>query len=317
MKIDSGLIRQIISDLGLDVSFVKGQTIIVSKCWHFYTDGNAVDYMFYDEQDFRDAMNRIFVVLQKYNVVILAFVLMDTHIHFVLYGDFDECNHFMHDFVARTSRHISLRHGEHKKLDRVPIDHQIVDDDRYLKTVICYVIKNPPVGGLPFMSWNYPWSSGPLYFNRGASWSVCRPNDEKTSNISARRLHSILKTKVVLDEIPLIRDGVVLPEEYIPVELVERIFRTCKSYNYFLCKTKEEDVESRSSYISHLTIPMQEMRQHKSEICKSLFGTTSVRSLDVSQRLHLARVLHSRYNCSIKQVARLCCLVYEEVKNLI
>ena len=170
MKIDDKLLRQIVLDLGLNVPFVKGQTIPVKKCWHFSTDGKAVDVIFYDDDDFISGMNRIYVTLKSYRIVILAFSLMDNHLHFVLYGDFDECNRFMHDYVRRTSRHIAITHGDNHRMEGVPIDYQIVNTDAYLKTVICYTIKNAPSAGIPFNAWDYPWSSGPLYFRRSGLW---------------------------------------------------------------------------------------------------------------------------------------------------
>ena len=78
------LLKKMASDLGLDAPFVKGSVRSVRNCWHFSTDGNAVDVMFYDDTDFRNGMNRIFIVVDAYDVVILAFSLMDTHIHFIL-----------------------------------------------------------------------------------------------------------------------------------------------------------------------------------------------------------------------------------------
>ena len=62
---------------------------------------------------------------------------------------------------------------------------------------------------------------------------------------------------------------------------------------------------------------MQEMRQHKNEVCQELFGKKSVKSLSTEQRIRLARTLRRRYNSSIKQIARLCGLVYGEVKDLV
>ena len=63
MKISQTLLRQIILDLGLNVPFVKGQNIPIRNCWHFSTDGNAVDVMFY-EDDFIDGMNRVYVTVK-------------------------------------------------------------------------------------------------------------------------------------------------------------------------------------------------------------------------------------------------------------
>ena len=112
-------------------------------------------------------------------------------------------------------------------------------------------------------------------------------------------------------------DRLIFPGEYVSYEIVERIFKTCKSFNYFMCITKEEEVEARGGSISFLSIPMQEMRQHKNELCKELYGANSIKGLNTQQRLRLARTLRSRYNSSIKQIIRLCGLVYDEAKDKI
>ena len=321
MKIDQKLLAQIEADLGLHVPFVKGRQIKIKNCWHFSTDGNAVDAMFEDDDGFIAGMNRIYMVIQDYNVVILAFSLMDTHVHFILYGTFEACNRFMHEYVRRTSWYISVTHHESNKLDGVPINYQAVDTDSYLKTVICYTVKNAPAGGIMFNALDYPWSSGPLYFKRPGYWSSPRWMDEtkEAGPMGVVDHRKALRTRK--DELarsaPRMIGPLVFPGEYVAYEVVERIFKTCKSFNYFLSITKEEDVDARGGSISLLSIPMQEMRQHKSEVCRELFGTPSVRQLSMQQRLRLARTLRSRYNSSIKQIARLAGLVYDEVKDRI
>lgn len=323
MKISQALLRQIVQDLGLNVPFVKGQNIPIKNCWHFSTDGNAVDVMFY-EDDFIDGMNRVYVTVKGYRIIILAFSLMDTHIHFVLYGEFDECNRFVHDYVRRTSWYMSVKHNEHHKFEDVPIQHQEVDTDYYLKIVICYTVKNAPVAGIPHNALDYPWSSGPLYFKKRGLW--CSPKwideDDESSIASEMGLNTCrktLKTRKYASSSDNVRmiGSLVFPGEYVAYEIVEDLFKTCKSFNYFLCRTKEEDVEARGGSISHLSIPMQEMRQHKNEICQELFGTNSIKGLNTQQRIKLARTMRSRYNSSLKQIIRLSGLVYDEVKDII
>jgi REP element-mobilizing transposase RayT len=323
MKIDQELLRQIVSDLGLNLAFVKGQDIRIQNCWHFSTDGNAIDMLFYDEQDFIAGMNRIYITVRGYRVIILAFSLMDTHIHFILYGSFDECNRFMHEYIRRTSLHIALRHGENNKLVAVPLHHQHVDTDFYLKTVICYTVKNAPVGGLPFLGQDYPWSSSPLYFRHTGFWSSPRwvePAENCRDSLSGRNIRqqrNQLHTRKIPDtQVPMMED-LVFPGEYVAYELVERIFKTCKSFTYFLSVTREDDVDARGGQLARLSIPMQEMRQHKNEICMEMFGVKSLKPLSVQQRIRLARALKTRYNSSVKQIVRLCGLVYDEVKNLL
>ena len=322
MKLNEKLLRQMESDLGLNYlgPFDKRQSLPVHNCWHFSTDGNAVDAIFYSDDDFIAGMNRIYIVVKLYNVIILAFSLMDTHLHFILYGEWAECNRFMHDYVRRTSRHIAITHGENHKLENVPIHYQHIDTERYLKTAICYTVKNAPVAGIPYMGWEYPWSSGPLYFRKPSVWGTpawLKKDGLKMLDTGCVHQRQILKTKQYqANPIPML-GPLVFPGEYVAYEIVERLFRTCRSYNYFLCTSREDDVDARGGTLSHLSVPMQEMRQHKKALCMELFGVSSTKTLDVPRRLRLARTLRSRYNSSVKQIARLCGLVYDEVKDLI
>ncbi|MCQ2134641.1 MAG: hypothetical protein MJY88_06705 [Bacteroidales bacterium] len=318
---------EIRNNLGIGVAFVKGQKTPVRKCWHFYTDGKAVDVMFYDDRDFAAGLNRIHVVLQDYEVIILAFCLMDTHIHFVLYGEFDECNRFIHEYLRRTSAAISLRHGDRSKLQAASVGYQVIKDDGYLKTVICYVIKNPTTAGMKYCPTDYPWSSGPLYFRSSGFWCSppwSRPGEdgllryhgtENLADLPVRDRRSMLRTRQEWVRPAQVVDGTVFPGAFVRSDLVEEVFRTHRSFQYFVGRTKDDDVEFKDSFISYLSVPVQEMRQHKNELCMKMFGEKTVKKLSVHQRLKLARRLRSGYQSSPRQIARLCGLVYDEVKD--
>lgn len=318
MRLGEGLLRQITFDLGLNIQFVKGQTIPVKNCWHFCTDGNAVDAMFLDEADFIAGMNRIFVVSKSYDIVILAFSLMDNHIHFVLYGSFGDSNRFVHEFLRRTSMHLMLKHGQKNKLVNIPVTHQPVENDAYLKVVICYTIKNAPAGGLPYNALDYPWSSGPLYFRTNATWSTpvwMLGLSILKGNILDKR--DFLKSRDVPEGTIMTCGNLVFPGEYVAYEVVERLFRSYKGFNYFMCISKDAEVDSKAGYYSMLSMPIQEIRQHRKEISMEIYGVNEMSSLDIPMRMRIAKALLSRYNCSPKQVAKVCGLVYSEVKDLL
>ena len=255
------------TDLGLDSIAARAQQIPVRNCWHFYSYGDSVDLIFHDEADFRAGMNRINSVLQGYEVKILAFVLMDTHFHFVLYGEFGSCNQFVHEYVRRTSMYLTGRYSDRNTLKRLQLSHQVIEDDRYLKTAVCYVVKNPYNAGLPYNPWDYPWSSGALYFRHSGLWTSPRwmsgadtclvTRDDKRSYIKS---HNISK-----DGVQLIA-GLVNPESYVSVDIVEKVFRTHRAYNYFLNITKDVDVESVGCFVSHLTIPLIELRNLRKQL---------------------------------------------------
>ncbi len=312
--------RNILADLGINVPFIKGESIPIRNCWHFSSDGNALDTMFYDDADFSDGMNRIAVTARGFKVTIIAFVLMDTHFHFVLHGPFDECNKFVHEYARRTSISLARHHGERNKMDGVPIHHQVVDDDRYLKNVICYVMKNPTAAGMAYLPWDYPWSSAPLYFRTREHWSSPIWTDDNSlerfpEGYDARRELVFGDTSAFQGS--KLAGRIIFPGEYVPVQLVEKIFRTPKSFLYFLAASKDTDVESREGRISYLSIPMQEMRMNRISVSQELFGQPNLKKLDTGQRIRLAKTLRSRYNSSVKQIARLCGLVYSEIVGLL
>lgn len=307
-------------DLCLNVPFVKGQDHQINNCWHFSTDGESVETMFYDDTDFKDGMNRVYVVSQSFNVDILSFALMDTHVHFALHGEFDECNRFIHEYVRRTSIAIENRHHIYKALETIKISHQFIDTDKYLKNVICYIAKNPVAAGLAFSFYDYPWSSAPLFFRRNDYWA--KPSFFIESEINeysqVNDLRNILKTRQVSSGTKVrIIDGIVYPGEYVLIDIVERLFKTPKSFFYFLSHTREDDIESRGGDISRLSLPISEMRHHRDELCLQLFGKKGIRDLDTASRLKLARILRSKYNSSIKQIARVCGLVISEAERIL
>ena len=80
MKLDKKLLTQIVSDLGLDLPFVKGRRITIKNCWHFSTDGNAVDTMFYDDEDLRNNYDSTLKVLNSsINTEIKALEYLSKH----------------------------------------------------------------------------------------------------------------------------------------------------------------------------------------------------------------------------------------------
>lgn len=324
MKISHQLLMRIERDLALDHVFKKGTDVPVSNCWHLYVDGNAAGSMFYDKQDFIDGMNRIYLVSTKFSgVVILAFALMDTHVHIVAYGNCDDCRRFFNEYLRRTSMSISSRHGIKKKLSGIQAGYQKLDTDTYLKKAICYVIKNPTSAGLKYLPYDYPWSSGAMYFRSKSLWTSPSWSDSNRSswmirNMSIQQKRACLKSRNVslLPDVYMFGD-LVFPGEYVAADLVERIFRSCRSFTYFLGNSKKEDMDFLEKDSFRLSMPIQELRQHRNELCMELFGSSGTRELSMPDRLKLARSLRMKYSCSTKQICLVCGLVYEEAKDTI
>lgn len=307
-------------NLAIGVPFIKGQPTPVYNCWHFSTDGTGLDWMFCDEQDLREGMNRIYLTWHGTTVIILAFVLMDTHIHFILYGSREDCYRFVREYIRRTSIYIRNKYGLSHKLRQVTISCQPVDNDQYLKTVIAYVLRNPVVAGLPCNAFDYPWSSASLYFRMGNQWTSPKWTDslshDAVSLFDATQLRYYKKQGINFEELTTI-GKLIFPGEYTDSKTVEAIYRTPRSLSYFMNSSKEAEVESKEGVIARLSIPMQELRQIRDELSMEMFGVVGLRSLNASQRFRLAKALKHKCGNYVKQICRACGLVYKEVKDLL
>lgn len=319
MKLHEKLRLKVREDLGLDQPFVRGKDIRIRNCWHFTTDGNSVDWIFMDEEDFIDGMNRVYLVASCHSVIILAFVLMDNHVHFILHGESLECRNFMHDYVKRTSMAIKQRHGISRKLEKVPVHFQMIDTDRYLKTAVCYVLNNPLAAHLQFTSWDYPWGSGSLCFRTGNAWTSPRwlAETSTTTSLTREQRKTMFKTNAQVPDGLKLCGRLILPSEYVHFELVKELFRTHRSFCIFLGTSKESDVESRGGEISRLSLPDHELRKFRDELCLRMFGRSSTNSLSTRERILLARAMKRQFNSSTKQLARLTGLVFKEVAGLL
>lgn len=309
--------KRIIEDLGLNTRFEKGRDIPVRNCWHFSTDGNAMDLLFGSQEDFRMAMNRIYMARQSTECHILAFCLMNNHVHFILYGELSDCKIFMHNYIRRTSMYLHNKYGKDKFLKGLPINYQIIDTQQYLKTAICYVLKNPTNAGMPYLFYDYPWSSGALYFRVKDGWPSVRFGENVIKKCLSRSdCRKLLSCDCISNPLVMMGD-LIFPQEYVEVEVVETLFRSHRSYMYYICRSSESDVESKDGYISRFTLPDNELIQYRLELSKNYYGQESIRMLNAEQRFKLCRMLLSKYNCSKKQVVRICGLKFSEVKNML
>lgn len=62
--------------------------------FHVCEDGRMHTWMFQDESDFIAGVNRMGICCLRTSVKVIAYVLMDNHVHFVLCGTMPECKRF-------------------------------------------------------------------------------------------------------------------------------------------------------------------------------------------------------------------------------
>ena len=286
--------------------------------YHICSDGNCADVLFKNEDDFKAAMNRVAVCALRFNVLILAFVLMDNHFHFVILATEDNCIRFINEFKRLTGKYVADTYGEVSSLLRLPVKVIPVADDEYLKTLIAYVIKNPTKARLD-MFYNYPWGSGCLLFRRSLREKDQAENGSEGRNVrrlwdlGVKEVRAICRTRASLPRGWLIKDGMILPENYVAVDEVERLFRTTRAYMHFLSRNADAEMEKPLEEWNVINLSDTELRAERKRLSRQHFGGKSLQEMSVPERLKMARLLRNKYLCSRKQLARIVQLSYEAI----
>ncbi len=330
MTFNAKNLKRLAADLSLDIPYVRGVVRPVRNCWHISSDGGYAFALFETEEDFKAAMNRLALLAQRSGVIVLAFCIIDNHVHFVLYGLKEACKAFVKEFLNLTAHYNSRKHCNRRGASSIPLSCQRIEDEEYLLNAICYDIRNPPVNGLKYTFYDYPWSSGPLYFRIGSSWASplwkagledCPAETRdffrvrRAGEMGAKERRRITGSDQRIPEDWLLFDGVILPSSYIPAGMVEKLFRSHRAFNFFAGRSKEKEMEDIMGTWSSLSLQDTEMRQHRDEEMAALYGTDKVRSLSIRQRIEVGKILRRKYMTSVKQIARVVCIPPEEAER--
>lgn len=99
------------------------------KIWLVTTDHLEDRLWFRVEDDFKAGMNLVAVQASLSDVIVLAFILMSNHVHFVLYGTREEVLAFIHGFKMRYARYLQLKYDLREFLRRNGVDLREIPED--------------------------------------------------------------------------------------------------------------------------------------------------------------------------------------------
>ena len=80
------------------------------KFYHVYTKGLKDDLIFKEREDFVTGMNYVPVSVKLSGAVVVAFVLMSNHLHFILYSTRKNAEKFIDRYKRLVSRYISNKY---------------------------------------------------------------------------------------------------------------------------------------------------------------------------------------------------------------
>lgn len=269
---------------------------------------------FRDIEDFKVAMNYIAVEsLQHQMGFILTFILMSNHVHFVLKGLREEVVGFVNRFKQRYSRYYSRKYGVKEFLRGNGLDvREIPYEDEAAERAIAYSVMNCVAAGICAHPSQYPWGTGALFFNQASAEGTT------AGSYSARELRRMLH--ISCPDIPkewiIGKDVYILPQNYVDIAAVEKLYRTPQRFNYFL----QSSSRARKRLAIEENLPAfkdQTILAALPDLCRSLFQKESFMRLDESEKSEFARQIRFRFSADATQIARVCGVSYAEAARLL
>lgn len=273
--------------------------------YHLFSDGFRTDFLFEDKQAFVAGMNIVALSFLRCDVDILAFVLMDNHVHFILCCTESECLRFKNSFIHKYGLWYTNRYFD-RCTEKLYFDIKHIEDDRYLLNSIAYVLRNGIAAGYYYCAEDYLWSSAGLYFRMPERLRMMSSGWKSVQDMTTMECRRILQTRLLVPSVwKIVSEGFVWPGSYVNFRLVEELYKTPKSFAYFMGQSKEEDINKSLGINELIPLPDMELREKTLIHSRRLFHTTDLRRLDVPSRLLLAKELRKEYRCSLKQIARM------------
>lgn len=284
--------------------------------YHIFTDGNAISWMFQDDEDFIAGINRIALCILKNYVEVIAFILMDNHVHFVLYGTALQCKKFINSYKMLTGKWMRNKYGLKDYLRLLPTEMISISDEETLLNTLAYIDRNSIVAGYRYMPSQYPWGSA-RYMFRDKEHEY-QQESKPLAQFPLSKQRSLLKTRAkVPGEWHVDSRGMISPHSFMDFSRIENIFRTSARYSYFLAKKLEGHVEMQLAKSRKVFIPDKELRQIVRKIAHDTYRTEDVRTLDVKSRLAIAKRLRYDYASTLKQISRMVCLDDDLLKGFV
>ena len=270
---------------------------------------------FREEDDFRVAMNYIAIEAARHpEVIVLAFILLSNHSHFVLWGRRQDVIDFVNDFKQRYAVYYRKKYGVIGLLRRNGLDvKEIPMDNEAPERAIAYVLVNSVAANICAFSNQYEWGTGNLCFNPERMKGVLL--DSLSQRARERLLHSNA------DDIPghwiVGENGYILPGNYVDIQSVEKLFRTVNRMNYFLNSSSKAKKRIEAAGDKLPAFRDQIILAALPDLYRTLFQKKSFDDLSSEEQTEFLRQVRFRFSADVKQLARVCGLTQAQVAELL
>ena len=270
--------------------------------WHLCTDGTEQQIIFRNAEDFCAAMNALAIVLAISDVRLIAFALMNNHIHLILAGDKEGCKDVFRLLVKRLKKYYKLK-GRPDILDGFVCGEPIeITSLAQMRIEIAYVHRNPFVARADSLPYSYRWSSGSVYFNDMAKSCPGTPFN---------KLPFALRTNIFQGRVSPLPDNYkwsgeyIYPSSFVCYQLGESFFRNAAEYFVKISKIQEDHCLMVQKYGEDQLLNYEEGYSVAASLAYSMYKNHIPSTLLVDQKKEVAKKLHYEYHVPNKQIASL------------
>ena len=285
--------------------------------YHCATKGFDHSVLFSDTQEFIAGMNRIGIcqahLQETAKIIVIAFCLMDNHIHFIFYGTREDCIKWI-SLYHRLTMIWQKKHRDSDSIDELwEYDAWQIMDQEDLKEKIAYVFRNPTVARMGVVPGGYRWSSASLVFSDN---TAAIANGRRVGKMSTYESRNLFATRTILPEDWIVQtDGMIWPGCYTDFKRVERLFGHPRAFLYSLNQSVEVDV-NRQMYQGTVALPDTDVIRMAREHAETLFRTDQFDRLDINAKIQLCKEIKKKTGASVKQMARIVRLPSAELKKI-
>lgn len=127
--------------------------------YHIVIKGNNSQQIFFDEYDYQNFLNTLKVSCKNYNIIIIAYCLMNNHIHLLLKAEENNIPFMFKAFGASFVYKYNKKYNRTGGLFIGRYYSKAINDEQYFSTVIKYIHYNPVRAGICKRLYEYKWSS--------------------------------------------------------------------------------------------------------------------------------------------------------------
>ena len=136
----------------------RREAIASTNVYHIITRGINKQNIFFDEDDKNMFIETMSIYKRKYKFSLLAYALMDNHVHIVLKDDNSNISNIMHDICSRYAKNFNSKYERRGHLFQNRFKSLAVESQGYLMNLVRYVHKNPEKENIAKIE-DYKWSS--------------------------------------------------------------------------------------------------------------------------------------------------------------